>query len=833
MKNTISVALLVHIVVWFLPRVLTASTPTANDKDKIAPKQLTVKRLSNPPKIDGILTDDAWTNASVQKADNFILFEPNPGKPPHQQTEVLVLYDDDALYIGAHLYDSHPDSILTQLSQRDNTGNADWFGVIIDAYQDGLNGLGFLVSATGVQTDIKYTILGEESTWNAVWQSEVSLNKHGWTVEMRIPFSALRFANAEKQTWNINFLRQVRRSRQLSVWNEVRPEISGFLNQSGKLTGLDGVKAPVRLFFYPYISGNLDHYYKPEADNELLKGFNAGMDIKYGINDAFTLDMTLVPDFGQVQSDNQVLNLSPFEVRFNENRQFFTEGTELFGKADLFYSRRIGGTPSGFWEVQNQLQEGETIQANPSVVQLLNSTKISGRTTGGLGIGLLNSVTAPAFAEIKNTENQTRRIQTEPLTNYNIFVLDQNFKNNSYLTLINTNVYRGGTATDANVTGTEFRFADKQNTYAINGSGAISQKYHNNFTNPNIGYRYNIQGGKISGNTQLTAWNSVISNTYDHNDLGFLRFNNIMNFGAQARYNIYKPFGRFLNLYTSARVEYSRIYKPNAFQNFSLSTDVWTTTKKQLSLGVWSYHEPITTYDYFEPRVQGRYYTFPTNHQAGFWLSSNYDKILAIDANLNYRVFNDQNRHTYNFGISPILRASNKLRFRLDFSYTNQLQDVGFVNFSDNNKSDIIFGRRDVQTIENVFSTNYIFTNRMGITFRLRHYFSEADYAQYYLLTSDGELSNADYSGSNPDGSSKHDANFNAFNIDCVYTWQFAPGSEMSVVWKNAIYRFTRTTGDTYFNNFGNTLASDQNNNLSIKILYFLDYLSLKRRRQA
>ncbi len=803
------------------------------NKDKNAPKEINAKRLQSAPKIDGLLNDEIWTLTTTPKADNFILIEPNPGASPAQQTETYILYDDDAIYLAARLYDENPDSILRQLSPRDDLGNADWFGVVIDSYQDGLNGLGFIVNASGVQADIKYTAQGEEAAWNAVWQSATVIDDKGWTVEMRIPLSALRFATADKQTWNVNFIRLVRRSRQKSAWNEIKPEISGFLNQSGKLTGLDNIKAPLRLFLYPYISGNVEHQYKTEGDSKWYKGFNAGMDIKYGINDAFTLDMTLVPDFGQTQSDNQVLNLSPFEVQFNENRQFFTEGTELFGKAGIFYSRRIGGTPSGYQNLPNQLNEGESITSNPSVVQLLNSTKISGRTSGGLGIGFLNSLTAPTFATIKDEEGNKREVRTEPLTNYNIVVLDKNLKNNSYLSFINTNVYRSGLAYEANVTGTEFRINDKKNTYSISGNGALSQKYQNGFDNPELGYQYNVSVGKISGNTQFSVWNGISNDKYNQNDLGFLRMNNIFSSGADVRYNIYKPFGRFLNLYTSARIEYLRLYKPDAFFNFSIGTDVSTTTKKQMSIGVFTYHEPIITYDHFEPRVKGRSYAYPINHNFGGWFSSNYDKIFALDGSANLRLFKDEGRHNLNMGLSPIVRLSNKVRIRLDVNSYNSIKDVGFVAFNDDKTDDIIFGRRDVRTLENILSVNYIFTNRMALTLRTRHYHSEAVYKKYYHLEENGLLSGTDYSGQNTDGSQKHHANFNAFNVDWVYTWQFAPGSEMSVVWKNAIYRFTRHTGEGYIDNLQDTLVSDQSNNLSIKILYFIDYLSFKHRKHS
>jgi hypothetical protein len=211
---------------------------------------------------------------------------------------------------------------------------------------------------------------------------------------------------------------------------------------------------PCAWLSYPYISAYANNYpYNTPGKRNTAYNLNGGLDVKYGINESFTLDMTLVPDFGQVQSDNQVLNLSPFEVRFNENRQFFTEGTELFNKGGFFYSRRIGGKPLGYGNVEGQLQEGEKIVENPSTSRLVNASKISGRTDRGLGIGIFNAVSPNMYATVENEEGEQRKFSRSLLSNYNIVVFDQSLKNNSYVSLINTNVTRAGHTYDANVTG--------------------------------------------------------------------------------------------------------------------------------------------------------------------------------------------------------------------------------------------------------------------------------------------------------------------------------------------------------------------------------------------
>jgi hypothetical protein len=195
------------------------------------------------------------------------------------------------------------------------------------------------------------------------------------------------------------------------------------------------------------------------------------MDVKWGINESFTMDATLVPDFGQVISDNTILNLSPYEVRFQENRPFFTEGTELFNKAGLFYSRRIGLTPTGFYDVQGRAAADSNIEIikNPSVSQLINTIKFSGRNKKKLGIGVFNAVSAPMFASIKNKQtNAIEKIQTGPLTNYNVLVLDQALNGRSSITFTNTNVLRDGLAADANVSALDFTIFDKKNIKGLN-----------------------------------------------------------------------------------------------------------------------------------------------------------------------------------------------------------------------------------------------------------------------------------------------------------------------------------------------------------------------------
>ncbi len=426
-------------------------------------KSTTAVRTEHAPKIDGVLDDEVWRNVPI--ASDFIEQRPTPGahEKKENRTEIQIIYDNNAIYVAAHMYDEKPDSIARELTTRDRIANSDFLGIIFDTYYDKINALGFYVTTAGTQFDAKYSGSGnEDENWNAVWESATKIDKTGWTAEYKIPYSAIRFGNNPKQTWGFNVTRRRQRINQQLFWSPVDPKVSGFVNQEGVINGIENIKAPVRLSFSPYVSSYVNNY--PQPGKNLSNSFNGGMDVKYGINQSFTLDMTLVPDFGQVQSDNQVLNLSPFELRFNENRAFFTEGTELFGKGDLFYSRRIGSYPTYKKDI-GDLPSNETVTTNPSESKLINATKISGRTSSGLGIGVFNGVTNRANAIIRDDLGNTRIFETQPTTNYNIIVVDQSLKNNSSATIINTNVLRQGSAYDANVSAFLFSLNNKGNKY--------------------------------------------------------------------------------------------------------------------------------------------------------------------------------------------------------------------------------------------------------------------------------------------------------------------------------------------------------------------------------
>ncbi|WP_242916291.1 DUF5916 domain-containing protein [Pontibacter liquoris] len=790
-------------------------------------KTTTAVRTATAPVLDGELEPEVWQQA--QPAKDFIRFDPLNGKPSAQRTDVYLLYDDDAVYIGAKLHDTAPDSILTQLGNRDSgETNADMFGVYLDTYNDKQNAFAFLVSAAGVQTDMKLSQGREDWNWNAVWASKVKLNEDGWTVELRIPYGAIRFPDAQVQTWGLNFMRVIRRTREKSFWNHVDNAVEGFVNQEGRAIGIEGLRSPVRLQFTPYVSGYVSTY-SGDAENKPITShaINGGMDVKYGINDAFTLDVTLIPDFGQTASDNKVLNLSPFEVKYSENRQFFTEGTELFNKANLFYSRRIGGKPILYNSAADSLHAGEALVENPLVSSLVNAAKVSGRTRRGLGIGIFNAITRNMFATAQDSiTGQTREILTDPATNYNVFVLDQTLPRNSYITFTNTNVTRGSNLYDANVSGLQVRFADRSNTFAVAAGGNLSQLYGKD-TNGDValGHQYNISLAKISGNLLYSLRHTTESDTYDINDLGYLQNNNEVSTSAQVNYNLYQPYWKFLNWNNRLSVNHSMLYAPRAFTSWGLSGSSGAKLRDFTWVGInWSVR-PENAYDYYEARAFPQVFVKPPAFEVSSNFSTDYRKRLALDANTGLWRSRRYNQSVWWLGLTPRFRVNDKLLLSNGNSYSIERHDLGYAGKDAARHT--IFGDRQVTTLTTTLSGAYIFSEKSGLMLNMRHYWSQAAYNSFYELTQNGLLQQVT-SERNGSMAGFKDINLNLFNIDLVYSWRFAPGSELRVVWKNAIQDSKTELVPRYLENMSHTLQAPQSNNFSVKLLYFIDYIALK-----
>lgn len=779
-------------------------------------KSVEAIRITTPITIDGILDEAVYKQA--KPATNFTQIQPYNGKPAMQPTEVYFFYDESAIYVGAMLYDNHPDSIFNFLTERDNTGMSDYFGIYIDPYNQGQLAYGFFITPAGVQVDIK-AIKGdddvEDGNWNAVWESKTQVSDKGWSLELRIPFSELRFSEKTGSTWGVNMFRNIRRYNSNNSWNFLDRNVAGFIHQEGQLTGIKDIKPPVRLSLSPYLAT----YFQPKDGNTtssfLYKG---GLDLKYGINESFTLDMMLIPDFGQIQSDDKKLNLSPYELYYSEKRQFFTEGTELFQRGNIFYSRRIGAYPK--FSAYDALAGNEVVDYNPTETQLVNATKVSGRTTDGWGIGVLNTMSLQSNATLKDTLNgKTRDVMVQPFTNYNVLVVDKSLKNNSYISLINTNVSMLGNPFRANVTATEFQFRDKSKKYVLKGKGGLSLRGD---TTLETGYYGFLALQRNQGNIQWGISQDLYSDKYNPNDLGYLQRNNKETSEVYIYGQKNEPFWIIMETNGYIYWDYNRMFSPNVFyaNMYGYNANVKFTNNYYLNVN--GYFDNGVA-DYFEPRVPGRFYYRPHSYSQN--ININTDSRKALNFYFHYGHSGAPTIQQYsNFGdLQASLRIGQRFQINYNLSFSSTINDKGFVDKNDANDS-IVFSKRNVKSLENILSTSYILSNKASLSLRVRHYWSGAKNANFYLLQQDGSLK--DY----PEYAQNKDQNYNAFTVDMIFKWNFAPGSELDCAWKN----IALSNQDAYINDYWSNLHDswlNQSNSFSIKVLYYIDFNRFKKKK--
>lgn len=777
---------------------------SAQTTDSIFRKKIVVPKVSTAPKIDGVLDEEVWKTAPI--ASNFVERQPVNGNPipDSLKTEVKIIYDDLGIYFGAVMNDPEPEKILKELTERDDIGNDDFFLILLNGYNDRQQSLQFIVTAAGVQYDAKSTNDSEDSSWNAVWFSEVKINEDNWVAEIFIPYSELRFPKNEIQTWGLNMEREFRRTRTRYSWNYIDNSKGGISIYDGEIHGIKSIKTPVRLSLQPYLSTYVNSF---DGDSEVV--FNGGMDLKYGINDAFTLDMVLIPDFGQTKLDETVLNLSAFEVQYSEQRPFFTEGTELFSKGGLFYSRRVGGVPSG----SVSLADNEEIVSFPLRVDLLNASKISGRTSGGLGVGFFNAVTKRTQAEIMNTETQEQReVVVEPLTNYNVLALDQRFGENSSLSFVNTNVLRDGSFTDANASALLLSLTNKKNTYRYNagakGSWVVSES-------TKFGMEGQAQVADISGKHRTTAGINFRTKDYDINDLGFSANTNYINYYGYYGFRLLQPAGFLNSMNLNFNLNLNRRLEPDLYSSFNFNFNSNFTTKDFFAFGASFESAPFGENDIYEPRVEGRHLKVPAYYNPRIWISTDYRKRFAFYVNLDWESYEQKNRESFSFRVSPRFRFSDNWKMAARSFISKSFLEEGFVNIQD---KDVIIGQRDRNTIVSSIESQYIFNNKMSLDLSFRHYYSEVAYNNFYTLEDNGGLTSvADYTNT-------HDTTFNAWNVDLRYSWWFAPGSQLTLLYRNAIDKFIDQSGLGYSQNLTDLFEAPQLNSFSIRISYFLDY---------
>lgn len=441
------------------------------------------------PRLDGRLDEPIWQRATP--ITDFTQRDPDEGAPGTERTEVRIVYTDAAVYFGVRAWDTQPDDIAAKLTRRDEPSPSDWIGIAIDSYRDRRTAFLFLVNPAGVQRDVYlYDDTNEDASWNAVWDVAVRRDSAGWTAEFEIPFSQLRFSAAERQQWGLNVYRRINRLNEEQYWRLLPKNESGVVSRFGDLIGIEGVDPPRRIEILPYVVAQQE--VRPSVDGNPFatgraRGASFGADVNIGVSSNFTLSATFNPDFGQVEADPAVVNLSAFETFFPEKRPFFLEGLDIFqfdigvggggGSEQLFYTRRIGRAPQGSADPR-----GGYVDPVPHTT-ILGAAKLSGKTSGGWTVGMLGALTDEETAAVLSAEGERYADVIEPRTGYMVGRLARDLRGGqTVIGFFGTGVLRDlpddgrldFLRTAAVALGTDWRHRFHNDTYSVSGYAAAS-----------------------------------------------------------------------------------------------------------------------------------------------------------------------------------------------------------------------------------------------------------------------------------------------------------------------------------------------------------------------
>jgi len=600
---------LVIIILLFTPLIY-----FSNGKPDIRKNILAVKISDLNIQLDGKLSEPVWQTKPVNE---FIQRDPNEGDKASEPTNVWVAYDNEYIYVAARLYDSKPELIDASLTRRDNYIDSDWFAVYVDPYNDKKTGYFFAVNAGGSIVDgILFNDSWDDFTWDGIWTAKTRIDNEGWSLEMRIPFSQLRFNEAEQMEWGINFQRQIKRNNEKSYYIMVPKKESGFVSRFATLEGLNGITPKQRFEIMPYVvqksnflvHDSNDPFYK---SNQFKTTF--GADFKIGIGSNLNIDATINPDFGQVEVDPAVINLSAFESYFNEKRPFFIEGMDNyyfgiggannnwgfnFGWPELFYSRRIGRSPRG------STSDAEFTQY-PNETRILGAAKLSGKINGSTTVGAISAITEKTFATLWNDGVRTRE-EVEPFTHYGVLRAKKEFNDgNQSLGIMFTSVNRdlSNNALKENLSQNAFAFGfdgwtflDSEKEYVLTGAFAgsyvhgteeylqwLQKRPYRYYQRPDAEFavfdssRTSLSGtygrlmlNKQKGNFYINSAIGFVSPGFEQNDLGFQWMADRINAHTVLGYRWFDPDEIFRS--KQVYLSYARSFN---FDGNTISNFIW------------------------------------------------------------------------------------------------------------------------------------------------------------------------------------------------------------------------------------------------------------------
>jgi len=828
----------------------TSATPARSP----APTTTKAVRAARQPVIDGRDDDDVWKNAAP--ITEFVEFDPVEGKEARFRTEARVAYDTRNFYVFVRMFDPEPDKILRLLARRDVRTPSDQIKVVIDSYHDRRSGYEFAVNPAGVLRD--YAIYGdgnEDDAWDGVWEARTTVDSLGWTAEFKIPLSQLRYSNADSHTFGFAIWRDIERYKERVSWPLYRRNEAGFVSQLGEVTGISGLSSPRRLEVRPYaVTKNItlpkgqDAYSHPQQ-------LDGGLDFKYGVSSNLTLDGTINPDFGQIEADPAVLNLSAFETFFQERRPFFIEGAGLLsfsvncyivrdcGSENLFYSRRIGRAP--------QLRDTDRDPAAPNGTTILGATKLTGRTPGGLAVGVLDAVTGRE----RDVTDQT----IEPTSNYAVVRATQDLRHGEtgigvIGTLVNRSLdqwTRDDLRSSALVGGVDFRHRFHKGMFQLNASivgsrvtgnaaamDATQRSSVHFYQRPDGGLDYDPARTSLSGDAEQLRFAKFgggklrfetsyqrVSPGFESNDLGFLRRADWHSHATWAalQFNKPGPFFRRLSWNFNEWIEWTTAGLPleravNSNVHFELPNSWWVHLGGTYG-GLGTVYcdrcarggPALRTSEFISPwgGLQGdtRWVVVPAVWFNGWRGDGGRSHSFSVSPNLDFRV---SSRFTASLGLNFEKNVD-------DRQWHGNVTDAGQVIH-------YTFAHLEQRTTGFQARVNFTATPNLTVQLYGEPFVSKGRYSDVRELATPRAADYADRFQPYTAGGDPGGFNFKQFRSNAVLRWEYRPGSALYLVWQQGREDFESARGGrTLFGDLDRLFGAHPSNTFLVKLSYWLD----------
>ena len=826
----------------------------AQDSTEVVPKRIYVTtslKEDKPPEIDGILNDDAWE--LVSWTGDYIEWQPDENTPPSQQTSFKILYDKSFLYVAFRCYDTEPDKIERRLSRRDGF-SGDWVELNIDSYYDKRTSFSFTITAAGVKGDELVSDNGNnwDSSWNPIWYAKTNTDAEGWTAEMKIPLSQIKFSSAANQVWGLQSTRRFFREEERSLWQRVPRDAPGWVSEFGELHGLKNLTPQKQLEIQPYTVAQVETF-EPEEDNPFRDGTEgkipAGIDAKIGITNDLTLDLTINPDFGQVEADPSAIALDGFQIFFREQRPFFIENKNIFnypvsrsqagntfGFDNVFYSRRIGRDPQGSID----LQDGEYSDV-PDNTTILGASKFSGKTKDGWSIGVLESVTAREHAIIDH-EGERRKEVVEPLTNYFVGRLQKDFNDrNTFIGGIftatnrerlpesvdflhkqaytggldfkhqwnNRDWYVGGNFIWSHVRGTEdaIKATQESITHLFQRVDATHVAVDSSRTSL-TGTSGNFQLGKVgNGHWKFETGATWRSPELELNDIGFQRLADDIRHYTWIGYRTLKPD----KVFRTVGINYNHwsVWDFGGNHNgLRFNTNSWANFKNNWFANIGLSYEPVQ-YDIFALRGGPR---LRLSRELSFWNGFDTDnrKKLSFGLFHNGARTTDASYSRYRIEFGLNYQPTNALRISAWPQWSLNNDKLQFIdNLEANGDPRYLNGTIEQRTLSMSFRLNYTINPNLSIQYWGQPFISQGRYSDFkhvsdplareftnrFTLYSGDQISlvddtyfvDEDLNGQSEFSFGDPDFSFVQFRSNLVIRWEYIPGSEIFLVWSQDI----------------------------------------------